>query len=297
MSDLGFFLAERARLQALAYRLLGSQSEADDVLQDLWLRWQALDLQPLNPQAYLTRMLSNLCLDQLRGRRKQLYIGPWLPEPLLDEVPGSARPEDVHGRWQTLSLAFLLVLEQLTPTQRVVWVLRELFGYPFAELGALLGRSSAACRKLFERAQLRLAEQAPSITQEADRQLAQDCLQACLSGDTEALLKLLATDAQLLSDGGGQVLAALRPIQGAAPVQRFIHGLRGKFSNDFSLRVECCNGLPALLVFHRERLDMLLTCEVRGQRVVRLLLVRNPQKLRALVRALAPRAQVFSPAD
>ncbi|MCE4056474.1 sigma-70 family RNA polymerase sigma factor [Pseudomonas sp. Au-Pse12] len=287
MSDLGFFLDQRPRLHALAYRLLGSLSEADDVLQELWLRWQALDLQPLNPQAYLTRMLSNLCIDQLRGRRQQVYVGPWLPEPQLDEHAASDRPEDLHGRWQTLSLAFLLVLEQLTPTQRVVWVLRELFGYPFAELGTVLGRSSVACRKLFQRAQLRLAEQAGQGAGDTDRQLAEDCLQACLSGDTEALLRLLASDAQLLSDGGGQVRAALRPIEGVQPILRFILGVRSKFNAGFSVRVALCNGLPALLVFDRQRLDLLLTCEVRGQQVVRLLLVRNPQKLRGLAQALS----------
>jgi len=286
MSDLGFFLDQRPRLHALAYRLLGSLSEADDVLQELWLRWQALDLQPLNPQAYLTRMLSNLCIDQLRGRRQQVYIGPWLPEPQLDEHAASDRPEDLHGRWQTLSLAFLLVLEQLTPTQRVVWVLRELFGYPFAELGTVLGRSSVACRKLFQRAQLRLAEQAGQGAGDTDRQLAEDCLQACLSGDTEALLQLLASDAQLLSDGGGQVRAALRPIEGVQPILRFILGVRRKFNAGFSVRAALCNGLPALLVFDGQRLDLLLTCEVRGQQVVRLLLVRNPQKLRGLAQAL-----------
>ncbi|HLD66280.1 MAG TPA: sigma-70 family RNA polymerase sigma factor, partial [Pseudomonas sp.] len=176
MSDLQLFLAERPRLLALAYRLLGSRSESEDAVQELWLRWQALRLVPDNAQAYLTRMLSNLCLDQLRSRRRTPYIGPWLPEAQVDANP--AAPEEVHGRWQTLSLAFLLVLEQLTPLQRVIWVLREVFGYPYDELGNLVERSPAACRKLFERAQQRIGPHPSPHANPADAQLAQQCLMA-----------------------------------------------------------------------------------------------------------------------
>jgi len=281
MSDLQFFLDERPRLQALAYRLLGSHSEAEDVLQELWLRWQALRLLPDNPQAYLTRMLSNLSLDQLRARRKQVYIGPWLPEPALDATD-TAAPDEVHGRWQNLSLAFLLVLEQLTPLQRVVWVLRELFGYPYAELSALVERSPAACRKLFERAQQNLGEDPLREKSAGDWQLAQNCLIACLCGDTQKLLSLLAEDAQLLSDGGGVVRAALRPILGADKISRFFQGMLRKYSSGYGARPLPCNGVPALAFLHDGQLDGLLTCEVRQGRVVRLLLVRNPYKLAAL---------------
>lgn len=281
MSDLQLFLAERPRLLALAYRLLGSRSESEDALQELWLRWQALRLLPDNPQAYLTRMLSNHCLDQLRSRRRLSYIGPWLPEPQADASP--AAPEEVHGRWQTLSLAFLLVLEQLTPLQRVVWVLREVFGYPYDELGNLLERSPVACRKLFERAQQSLGAQRSSPASPADAQLAQHCLMACLTGDTQGLLRLLAGDAQLLSDGGGVVRAALRPIVGAEKILRFFDGLRRKADSGMGAQFVRCNGTPALAFFSQGQLISLLCCEVVDGRVVRLLLQRNPHKLHGLL--------------
>lgn len=281
MSDLQLFLAERPRLLALAYRLLGSRSESEDALQELWLRWQALRLLPDNPQAYLTRMLSNHCLDQLRSRRRLSYIGPWLPEPQADA--SSAAPEEVHGRWQTLSLAFLLVLEQLTPLQRVVWVLREVFGYPYDELGNLLERSPAACRKLFERAQHSLGPQCSPSANPADAQLAQQCLMACLTGDTQELLRLLAGDAQLLSDGGGVVRAALRPIVGAEKILRFFDGLRRKAESSMGAQFVHCNGTPALAFFSQGELISLLCCEVVDGRVVRLLMQRNPHKLHGLL--------------
>lgn len=286
MSDLSVFLAERPRLLALAYRLLGSRSDGEDALQELWLRWQALRLLPDNPQAYLTRMLSNLCLDQLRSRRRSSYTGPWLPEPQLDALP--AAPEEVHGRWQSLSLAFLLLLEQLTPLQRVVWVLREVFGYPYDELGNLVERSPAACRKLFERAQQRLGPQCSTQVNPGDMQLAQKCLFACMSGDTQGLLQLLAGDAELLSDGGGIVLAALRPIYGAAKIMRFFDGLRRKADSSMAAQFVQCNGAPALVLFSQGELISLLCCEVKDGLVVRLFLQRNPRKLYALLPATAP---------
>ncbi len=286
MSDLQVFLAERPRLLALAYRLLGSRSEGEDAVQELWLRWHALRLLPDNPQAYLTRMLSNLCLDQLRSRRRLSYTGPWLPEPQLDAAP--AAPEEVHGRWQTLSLAFLLVLEQLTPLQRVVWVLREVFEYPYAELANLLERSPAACRKSFERAQQRLGTQTASSSNASDAQLAQQCLLACLSGDSQTLLQLLAGDAQLLSDGGGIVLAALRPIYGPGKILRFFDGLRRKADSSMAAQFVQCNGAPALALFSQGRLISLLCCEVVDGRVLRLFIQRNPHKLHGLLPGAAP---------
>jgi RNA polymerase sigma-70 factor, ECF subfamily len=281
MSDLPMFLAERPRLLALAYRLLGSRSEAEDAVQELWLRWQALRLLPDNPQAYLTRMLSNLCLDQLRRRRHLSYTGAWLPEPQLDALP--AGPEELHGRWQTLSLAFLLLLEQLTPLQRVVWVLREVFEYPYADLGNLLERSPAACRKLFERAQQRLGPHSAAAPSASDAQLAQQCLMACLSGDSQTLLQLLAADVQLLSDGGGIVLAALRPIYGAEKILRFFAGLRRQADRSLAAQFVACNGAPALALFSQGQLISLMCCEVRAGQVVRLFMQRNPHKLRGLL--------------
>lgn len=277
MNAAQFFLEQRPRLLALAYRLLGSQSDAEDMLQELWLRWRALTLVPDNAQAYLTRMLGNLCLDQLRTRRRQTYPGPWLPEP--EDL--TSAPEHIHDQWQSLSLAFLLVLEQLTPLQRVVWVLRELFDYRYAELGELVERSPAACRKLFERASQRL-QQAPAEASSGDRQLAQQCLAACLLGDTRRLTELLAEDAELLSDGGGLVLAALRPIRGADKILRFFAGLRRKQPSGYTAQALQCNGMPALALLRQRELDGLLSCEVRDGRVQRLLLLRNPRKLRHL---------------
>jgi RNA polymerase sigma-70 factor (ECF subfamily) len=286
MPQLSSFLAERPRLLALAYRLLGSRSEAEDAVQELWLRWQAVELQPDNVQAYLTRMLSNLCLDQLRSRRRQAYTGPWLPEPQLDASPND--PEALHGRWQTLSLAFLLLLEQLTPLQRVIWVLREVFEYPYGELADLLQRDPATCRKAFQRAQQRLGAPAAAQPGPADTQLAQQCLLACLSGDSQRLLQLLASEAELHSDGGGVVLAALRPIYGADKILRFFAGLRRKASKDMAAQFIHCNGAPALALFSAGQLISLLCCEVHNGQVVRLLLQRNPHKLHGLLATAQP---------
>ena len=277
------FEAERPRLTRLAYRMLGSLAEAEDVVQDAWLRWRrpASGGEPIGePGAWLTRVTTRLCLDQLRAARaaRSAYRGPWLPEPLVEELADASleRAEDV-------SVAFLLALQRLSPLERAVFLLHEVFDADYAAIAAALGRSEAACRQLATRARAHVRDARPRFSASEDElvRLATAIMGAARSGDTAALTAMLAEDAVLISDGGGKRPAALRPIVGRADVVALIEGLRarGGLAPAGELRMARINGYPGAIISTADGLQT-ITFEPDGAgRIAAIFIVRNPDKL------------------
>jgi RNA polymerase sigma-70 factor (ECF subfamily) len=289
------FEAARQRLFGLAYRMLGTTSEAEDVLQDAWLRWSQSSATVREPQAFLARVVTRLCLDRLKSARarREVYVGPWLPEPVLDAAQWS--PQSTCELADDLSFALLVALENLSPAERAAFLLRDVFDLGYDEIAETLHRSPAASRQLASRARRALRAE-PDLQGRADaaehRRLLAGFVRATQSGDVEAFRRLLADDAVAYSDGGGKVQAALRPIRGADKVGRFVFGIVGKHQAS-GARVEVrpveLNGLPGLLVFLDGVLDVTVSLAVRDGLVGALFLVRNPEKLAAVARAGAAR--------
>src|SRR5438067_4431384 len=222
------FESYRPNLFAIAYRMLGSAMDAEDMVQETYLRYQTTPAEPIRSlKAYLTTIIIRLCMDQLQlaRRKREVYVGPWLPEPILTTTTSaSGDPEERVDREESISLAFLVLLEQLQPFERAVFLLREVFEYDYAEIAAMLGKSEAACRRSFSRAKLHLREHRPRFpaSRETHRQLLSGYYQAVEAGETTALMNLLSENVILWADGGGKVKqAALRPIRGRDAVARF----------------------------------------------------------------------------
>ncbi len=279
------FVRARPRLLGLAYRMLGSRTDAEDIVQDAWLRLQGADSAALaSPAAWLTTVTTRLCLDRLKSARAQreTYIGPWLPEPVPDADRMS--PEAATALADDLSFALLLTLERLSPAERAAFLLHDVFDTPFPEIAETLQRSEAACRQLASRA--RRAVRRDHVRQPAsDEQhlaLLQRFVAALGQGDVAGLSDLLTEDAVAYADGGGVRLAALRPILGARNIARFYVGIAGKVARrgtQAEIRPKVLNGRPALLVHLDGELDQALSIEVSAGRISRVYSVRNPEKL------------------
>jgi RNA polymerase sigma-70 factor (ECF subfamily) len=271
----------RPLLFTVAYQLLGSASDAEDTLQESWLRWAEVDVATVrDPRAYLVRLVTRQALNQLRSRsrRRESYVGPWLPEPLLT-APDVA--EDVELA-DSVSMAMLVVLETLTPLERAVFVLREVFGFEYDEVAAATGRSTAAVRQLAHRAREHVRARRPRMTVGAEaEQVAASFLDAAATGDVARLLELLAPDVVLVSDGGGKATAALRPVHGADKVARFLAGVASG-AGEATVEWRPVNGTPSALVHVDGRLDVVVSGVVVDGRVAMLYLVRNPDKLTRL---------------
>ncbi|MGW6244582.1 RNA polymerase sigma-70 factor [Streptomyces roseolus] len=275
------FVAHRNLLFTVAYEMLGSAADAEDVLQETWLRWRAVDLATVRDRrAYLVRVTTRQALSHLRvlGRRKESYVGPWLPEPLLT-APDVA--EDVELA-DSVSMAMMLVLETLAPTERAVFVLREVFDLGYDEIAAAVDKSAAAVRQIAHRARAHVAARRPRGTTSAaeTRRTVEAFRQAVETGDLRRLLDVLAPDVVLLTDGGGVVRAALEPVVGAAPVARVLGGIAGAAS----LHPARVNGGPALFVRLDGEVDTVVALRVDDGRVTGLYAVRNPEKLSHLER-------------
>jgi RNA polymerase sigma-70 factor (ECF subfamily) len=292
LAGLDPFLAQRPRLLALAYRMLGATGEAEEVVQEAWIRWQAAD-QPgiADPAAWLVTVATRLCLDRLRrgAAARRGYPGPWLPEPWLEEVPASpesAAPDRRLDRAADLSIAFLLLLERLSAPERAALLLRDAFGAEYGVIAAALGRTEAACRQLLHRARERLREPAPArqaASPAAHRRLLGAFLVAARSGDAARLMRLLTEDARLLTDGGGKAQATLNPILGAAKVVRFALGVQRRLPPGLEARPLVFNGQPGLALLLDGAVWGALGAEVAEGRIHALYLVRNPDKLRRIV--------------
>jgi RNA polymerase sigma-70 factor (ECF subfamily) len=287
-SHLTVFQQHRPRLFSLAYRLLGSAAEAEDMLQDAYLRFELVALEAIDsPPAFLTTIVTRLCLNELTSARarRETYVGPWLPEPVLSEaVPG---PESQATTYDSISLAFLALLERLTPAERAVFVLREVFEYDYAEIAAVLEKTPAACRKLFSRAREFVIANRPRFTAspEAHRRLLEAFMQAAGAGDLEGLTHLLAEDCIFWADGGGKVRgAALQPVHGREAVARFVLGVTARFLPPGArFAVADVNGRPTLLIRQADGTPaFVISLEVDANQVSGVWVVANPDKLRAL---------------
>jgi len=283
------FVAHRNLLFTVAYEMLGSAADAEDVLQETWLRWAGVDLGTVRDQrAYLVRITTRQALTRLRtlGRRKESYIGPWLPEPLLT-APDVA--EDVELA-DSVSMAMLLVLETLTPTERAVFVLREVFDLGYDEIAEAVDRTPAAVRQIAHRARAHVAARRPrAVVSPAETQDAFEAFQRAIeTGDLQSLLDILAPDVVALGDGGGVKQAILRPIVGAGKVARLLTaGLGGTAAP--SLLPAQVNGYPALILRLNGAIDTVIALRIEDGLVTGLYAVRNPEKLSHMERETALR--------
>jgi len=273
------FEQQRKVLLGLAYRLLGSRADAEDVLQEAWVRWSSSS-PPDNPAAWPRTVVTRLCLDELRSARvrRESYVGPWLPEP-VPTADGALGPLDTAELRDSLSLGFLLLLERLSPAERAVFVLREAFALPYEEVAAAVGKSAPACRQLYGRARAKLGQDEPVPSRAGRRDLLDRLLTAVASADVPGLTALLADDAVLVSDGGGLVSAARRPITGADKIARFLIGIGTRVAAGVSMDEEEMNGAPCLVVRDGRQVTQVFAFNTDGVRVRALQIVANPEKL------------------
>lgn len=282
--DLEAFERHRDHLFGIAYRMTGRVAAAEDLVQEAYLRWSDVDSDEIrSPRAYLSTVVTRLCLDELesaRARREE-YVGPWLPEPLTEDPEEAARmsPERV----ESLSMAFLVLLEKLTPVQRAVFLLREVFDYEYEEIAELVGKKPATCRKVAQRARDRVDadELRFEPSEETHRRLVEQFLAAVQQGDVDGLEAMLSEDAVLTSDGGGRVTAARRPVRGANPIARFMVGVAAKAPDGLAISVTRVNGLPGLVARVDESPQSAWAFHVEGGEIRRVYAVLNPEKLRA----------------
>src|SRR4051794_9980435 len=285
MADVSVFLEYRPLLLGVAYRMLGSASEAEDIVQEAYLRWAAIpDGTADNPRAYLTTAVVRLCLDQLRSARsrRENYVGEWLPEPVTSDPleDGAAAAELADS----LSLAFLVMLEELSPLERAAFLLREVFQFDYDEVGAMLGRSPQACRQLVARGKRHVAERRVRFDADSRRsqQVATSFMTACVTGDMNGLLSLLADDVVVHSDGGGKVTAGRRPVYGRDKAARFLLGISRKRPSGTSLRGTTINGQPGAVVLFDDQIYGVVSLVIVDGLIAGIRIVVNPDKLSAV---------------
>ncbi len=280
----------RPYLFSIAYRMLGSAMDAEDMVQETYLRYQAAQSETIiSLKAFLTTIITRLCLDQLHlaRRKRELYIGPWLPEPInTASTAETIDPQERVDTEETISLAFLLLLEQLQPIERAVFLLREVFEYEYSEIAAFLGKSEAACRQSFSRAKKHLADHKPRFHAPVDiqKQLLTGFQLAVQAGEMSTLMNLLAEDVTFWGDGGGKVKgAATRPITGRLAVARFFMEVQNVFRRslpeDAQPELAEVNRQPALVLRSGERAFGVLTIEVQDDHIQTIRVVANPDKL------------------
>jgi len=282
MQQSGEFERHRPRLFGIAYRMLGSRSDAEDVLQDAYLRWhRGASDEVRSPEAWLVTAVTRLCIDRLRSARaeREQYIGPWLPEPLIGDAAADAGAE----LSSSLSIAFLVVLEQLAPDERAAFLLHEVFDTDYAEIAEILGKSEAACRQIVSRARRRVRGQRPraQVSDGARRSVLERFATAIRTQDKTALLELLAQKASWTSDGGGRARAALKVIRGRERVVRFVMAVLGRLVDQFAFEMIAVNGEPALALRVDGSLFSIITVRTDGLRILDIYTVLNPDKLAA----------------
>ena len=282
-------MSERRRLINLAYRLLGSLAEAEDAVQETYTRWYAMSAPQQeaieNPAAWLTTVASRICLNMLgsaRARREH-YVGEWIPEPLPERAEWNTviDPADRVTLDESVSMAFLVMLEQMTPAERVAFILHDVFGYSFAEVGRIVGRTEGACRQLASTARRRVrAAQAPPAPAARQAGIVRAFKAAWEAKDIDALIGLLDPGATVTADGGGRAAAALHPIEGAGEIARYLVDLAGRAPSDTTFLERTVNGQPGLVAQQDGVTVTVFAFDIAGDRISHIWAVRNPEKLR-----------------
>jgi RNA polymerase sigma-70 factor, ECF subfamily len=291
MTDGDPFLEHRSLLFAIAYRMLGSVADTEDAVQETYLRWSRTAKhgeEIRSPKAWLTTTLSRVCLDQLRSARvkREQYIGPWLPEPLAGVTPDVA---ETVADFDSLSLAFLVLLESLSPKERAVFLLHDVFGYDFASIGEIVGESDAYCRQLAKRARAHMAERRPRYTADRAQQerLTADFLRAVSEGDMPSLIETLTDDVTVFSDGGGKVNAARKPVVGRGKVAKFLTNIVRLAPAGTSFRIEPINGQPGIVTLIDGAVQNVVTFEFADSAIRAVYVVVNPDKLATVASAMS----------
>ena len=277
------FQEQRSLLFGIAYRMLGSVMDAEDAVQEAYLRWRAADRTEVHsPRAYLTAVVTRWCIDQLRSARarREEYVGPWLPEPLVQgEVPDVAERAELA---ESLSMAFLVLLESLSPVERAVFLLSDVFGYEYAEIARIVEKSESNCRQIARRARQHVRARRPRFdhASEQQRQLTAQFLQACATGDLSGLMATLAEDVTVWSDGGGKAHAALRPVHGAERVARLLLGILAKAPPHSVAAPVLVNGQVGTISYVDGHANAVMVLEIADGRIQNVRFVVNPDKLR-----------------
>jgi RNA polymerase sigma-70 factor (ECF subfamily) len=284
VSDLDDFEAERSRLTAIAYRMLGSSADADDIVQEAYLRWRdRAERDVASVPAYLTTIVVRLCIDELRSARvrRESYVGPWLPEPVLVDDAGPGAAAELAD---SLSLAFLVLLEELAPVERAAFLLHDVFDYGYDEIAGMLRREEPACRQLVSRARRRVGERRHRFDADAKvgRELAERFIAACGEGDLDGLMTLLSEDVVLWTDGGGKVKAARRPIHGRSKAARFLIAVAKDIPAGVEFREAVVNGEPGYLFVDNGVVSTTVSFDIAGGQIVGVTAVLNPDKLQRL---------------
>ncbi|MDF2669660.1 MAG: subfamily polymerase sigma-70 subunit [Paenibacillus sp.] len=285
------YTSYRPLLFALAYRMMGSVMDAEDAVQEAFLNLNGSQLDSIrNTKAYLCRIVTNRCIDRLRSasKKREVYVGPWLPEPVVTEAEAgdSEEPAFRYMRHESISTAYMLLLQQLSWVERAVFILREVLEYEYEEIAAIVDKSPANCRQIFHRAKRAIngSESAPTLQQAALLQeqageLTRQFVQALTTGNIAKLMSLLTEDAILLSDGGGKVTAAIRPILGADRITRFMAGLVEKVPADFSYKFANVNGRLGIVSYFGSQINNVISFQVQHNLITNVYIMVNPDKL------------------
>lgn len=285
LTDPATFAALRPRLFSIAYRMLGTRADAEDVVQDAWLRWHgAAPTNLQSAEAWLVTVATRLAIDRLRARKteREAYIGWWLPEPLVDLYERT--PESAAELASDVSVAFMWVLERLSPDERAAFLLRQVFDHEYVDIAAMLEKTEAACRQLVHRAQARVQQDKPrfAVAKNAHRELLATFMQAAVSGDRAAMKALMSGGVQLVADGGGKVNSFHHILHGAGRVAGVYWSLEHQFPGKVSYRQALVNGEPGLLRYVDGKLESAQSFIVDGGQIVAVFVMRNPDKLTAL---------------
>ncbi|MHB1488657.1 MAG: RNA polymerase sigma factor SigJ [Acidimicrobiales bacterium] len=275
------FATERPRLTGLAYRMLGSVVDAEDILQEVWIRWHGADAESLErPSAWLTTVTTRLALDRLRSlrRHREDYLGPWLPEPIV-AGPG---PEAAAELADSLTLGFLVLLDQLSPLDRAVFILADVFGVPYKEIAVIVTKSPAACRQMASRARRRVHQAPLPTAPNADRHLVDELVAAIAAGDVETVLAYLAPNVICTADGGALRRAARHPVVGAPRVAHFLINLARRFSGQLAVTPASINGDAGFILKIDGAIDQVMAFEISGSQVAAIRIIRNPDKLQLI---------------
>jgi len=286
------FDSHRRRLQGIAYRMLGSVAEAEEVVQDAWLRWHEADKASLgSAEAWLVTVVTRLSIDRLRAAKVQRehYIGAWMPEPTLTEPPDT--PEESLERADNISVAFLAVLERLAPEARAAFLMREVFDADYDEVALTLGKSEAACRQLVHRAKAQLQEARPRypVPRETHQRLLRAFADAAARGSLQDLKALMAEEAELIGDGGGKVQTFSKVLRGSQRLAQLYFSLWRRMGAAVRMELAEINGEPGLLRFVDGELESAQTFEIEGERILRIRVQRNPDKLARIARHFSSR--------